>query len=292
MATKTYILLPNMDADAPVFQQTPQGRQKVTKIPFHRPTLRQQFYENGKSRVIRYKSHSQFVDQNDQIEKEKILANEPFSSAEYNDLKFRHAILVTNKEPAQKYLETHPECEGFTGECDDVREPKYKLLDLEGEAKIKNSDIRLRARALNKVLNMELDGLQAMLIRLNGSFFMTPDNKEDCENLLVEFIDDAEEPGLNDILRDEAEVSIDDKTTVLMGKLINAGYLSFDMIPDKVAKKDRAGKWVSLIDMSSDYGMDEKKRLFAEFLNTKEGELLKSDLENDLSASAKKYKKQ
>ena len=279
-----------MDADAPVFQQTPQGRQKVTKIPFHRPTLRQQFYKDGKSVVIRYKSHAQSIFQNEQIDVEKIPANEPFSATEYNDLKFRHAILVTNKEMAQKYLEAHPEFEGFDGECDDVRVPKFKLIDKIADAKIKNSDIRLRAQALNKVLSMELEGLQAMLIRLNGSFFLTPDNKEDCENLLVEFIDDAEEAGLNSILKEDTEISIDDKTTILIGKLINTGHLSFDAVQDKVAKKDKTGKWVSLIDMSSDYEIAEKKRLFAEFLNTKDGELLKSDLENDLAASTKKVK--
>jgi hypothetical protein len=292
MATKTYVLLSNMDADAPVFQQTPQGRQKVTKIPFHRPTLRQQFYKDGKSVVIRYKSHASTIFQDKQMEDDKIPANEPFSANEYTDLKFRHAVLVTNKLMAQNYLEAHPEFEGFTGECDDVREPKYKLIDKEADAKVKNSDIRLRAKALNKVLNLELEELQAMLIRLNGSFFITPDDKADCENLLVEFIDDAEEAGLNAILEDGDKMSIDDKTTVLIGKLLNAGTLSFDAIPDKVAKKDKAGKWVSVIDMGSEYEADEKKRLFAEFLNTKEGELLKGDLENDLSSVSKKSKKQ
>jgi hypothetical protein len=44
--------------------------------------------------------------------------------------------------------------------------------------------------------------------------------------------------------------------------------------------------------MGSEYEADEKKRLFAEFLNTKEGELLKGDLENDLSSVSKKSKKQ
>lgn len=288
MATKTYVLLENMDADAPVYQQTPQGRQKVTKIPFHRPTLRQQFYKDGKSVVIRYKSYAESIYQNEQIEKEKIPANEPFSQTEYNDLKFRHAVLVTDKIPAQTYLEAHPECQGFDGSCDDVREPKYKLLDKEGEAKIKNSDIRLRVGAANKVLSMTLEGLQALLIRLNGSFFETPDNKPDCENLLMEFIDDAEEPGLKAIMQDEEDISLDDKTTVLIGKLIGANKLSFDMVQDKVAKKDKAGKWVSLIDMSSEYGADEKKRLFAEFLNTKDGAILKGDLENDLDEVATK----
>ena len=284
MATKTYVLLENMNADAPVYMQLGNGqREKITKIPFHRPTLRQQYYdENGNSKVIRYKSYSKFIDQWKQIDEEKILANEPFSQPEYNDLKFRHGVLVTNKIKAQEYLEAHPEFTGFKGACDDIKQPRYKLLDEVADAKNRNSDIRLRAKALNKVLSLDLTQLQAMLIRLNGSFFATPNEKEECENLLVEFIDDAEESGLNSILKDEENTTVDEKTTVLIGQLINSGKLSFDAVEGNVSKKDKDGKWVEVRSFSTEYSLDERKRLFSNFLNTPDGKPLKNDLENDL----------
>ena len=51
MAVKTYVLLENMDANAPVYRTTPDGkRSQVKKIPFFKTRLRQEFTdENGKS---------------------------------------------------------------------------------------------------------------------------------------------------------------------------------------------------------------------------------------------------
>lgn len=294
MPTKTYVLLPHMDSDAPVYTQLPNGqREKVKKIPFHRPTLRQEFYdENGNNKVIRYKSYSEFIDQRQQIEKEKIEANTPFTPTEYNDLKFRHGILTTNKIRAQQYLEAHPEFIEFKGNCDTVRQPTYKLLDEVKEAKEKNSDIRLRVKAATKILDLSLEEAQSMLIRLNGSFFETPQAKDgkteadatsECQNMLMEFIDDAEEEGLKAVLMDEEDATIDDKTTVLIGKLINAGKLSFDAVEGKVSKKGKDGEWIEIRNLSTEYSIEERKRMFSNFLNTAEGKPLKNDLESDLA---------
>ncbi len=72
MATKTYILLPSMDADAPVYQTLPDGsRSQVKKIRSHRPTMRQTFQDKeGLNKTIRYKSNSNFIYQDEQLEKE------------------------------------------------------------------------------------------------------------------------------------------------------------------------------------------------------------------------------
>jgi hypothetical protein len=291
MPTKTYVLLDSLDSDVPIYQRVVgDQRVKITKVPWYRPYLRVTYQdENGVSQTIRYKANATneknecVINQREQIDKLKIDANDPFSAIERRDLMFRNGVLATNKVMAQTYLESYPGIEGFKGTCDDVPQPFYKLLDEVAESKVKNSDIRLRVKAANKVLSLDLEGAQSMLIRLNGSFFETPKDLEECQNLLMEFVDDSEEAGLKAVLQDEGETNIDDKTTVLIGKLINAGKLSFDAVEGTISKKDKNGEWIKVRDMSAEYSLDERKRLFSDFLNTKDGKPLKEDLEKDLN---------
>lgn len=297
MAVKTYVLLENMDAEAKIYQTTADGQRiQVKKMPFHRPTLRQTFYTpEGVSKTIRYKlgatdaSGKSVIDQREQMDRLKIEANDPFTQQERRDLMFRHGVLTTNKLIAQDYLEAHPECLGFEGTCDDVREPRYKLLDNVATAKIKNNDMRLRVKAANKILDLNLEEAQATLIRLNGSFFTTPTDLEDCQNLLMEFVDDAEEAGLKAVLKEDSETTVDEKTTVLIGSLLNANILSFNAINGNISKKDKDGKWMAIRSISSEHSLEEKVRLFSDFLND-EGKTLRFDLEKDLKNISKKIK--
>jgi hypothetical protein len=305
MSTKTYVLLDALNSDAPIYQRVVgDQRVKITKPPFYPLYLRVTYQDkNGVSKTIRYKENASdadgnaIIDQRTQIDKLKIDANEPFTQNERRDRVFKNGILVTNKNVLQAYLESYPAYDKFDGFCDDIREKAYKLLDKGSEEKIKNSDIRLRVKAANKVLSLNLEGAQSMLIRLNGSFFETPNPSnftgteeekiasalEACQNLLMEFVDDSEEGGLNAVLKEDDEVNIDDKTTVLIGKLINAGKLSFDAVEGTISKKDKNGEWIKVRDMSAEYSLDERKRLFSDFLNTKDGKPLKEDLEKDLN---------
>jgi hypothetical protein len=297
MALKTYVLLPVMDADAPVYQKTADDQRiQVKKIPVYRPYVRMSFQdENGVGKVIRYKANAfsdgkPVIDQRVQIDKLKIEANEPFTRIEMRDLEFKHGVLLTTKLVAQEYLENYPAFEGFKGTCDEIRQPEYKLLDTEADSKLKNEDIRLRVKAASKVINLDLEQSQAMLIRLNGSFFQTPNDVVECQNMLMVFIDDAEEEGLKAVLKDEKDNTVDEKTTVLIGQLINAKLLSFEDVDGKISKKDKDGKWITVRDMSAEYSLDERKRLFSDFLNTEDGKALKLDLENDFKAISKPKK--
>lgn len=289
MATKTYELLPHMDADAPVYQVASDGkRERVTKIPFHRPNLRITFQaENGRNKTIRYKATSTTIDQNEQIEKEKIPANEPFSSQEYNDLMFRFGTLTTDNLTAQEYLEAHPEFTGFKGKCPSVRQPCYKLVDEVKDTEEKNEDIWKRVDAAVKIRNLGLEELQSLMIRLNGFAYKTPTTIKDCQNALIDFIDDAGENELNAILKDEANTTVDEKTTILIGKLINADLLSFDAVVGNIAKKDKDGKWINIRTLSNEYSLEERMRLFSDFLNTEDGKPLRLDLEGSLKKSKK-----
>lgn len=293
--TKTYVLLPNMDADAPVYQQLPNGsREKIKKIPWHRPTLRQTFQDkDGVGMTIRYKSASKFIDQAKQIAEEKLDANEPFTKTERRDCEFRFGILTTSKLKAQEYLEAHPEFEGFLGTCDDVPMRRYRLLDETVDVKNLNEETRKRLKAGNKIFTLELQAAQELLIRLNGSFFETPSPKnytgteeeknesakQECQNMLMAFMDDTNDAGLDAILKDE--INIDEKTTVLIGSCINAGILSFNEVEGQVSKK-QGDKWVSVKEISSEYEPEQRKIYFAEFLTSADGKLLANDLAKEL----------
>lgn len=293
MPIKTYVLLDSMDSQAPIYQTTADGKRvQIKKMPYWRPYLRVTYQnEDGKSKTIRYKSSAtdsdgnSVLDQREQIDKLKIDANDPFTKTERRDLEFRNGILVTNKLISQDYLEMYPAIDGFKGFCDEVNQPVYKLLDEALENKIKNKDMRKRIKAANKIIDMELEEATALLIRLNGSFFETPKELDECQNFLMQFIDDAEEAGLDAVLQNE--INIDDQTTILIGKLINQGTLSFDAVEGKISKKDKSGKWITIRDMSSEYTVEERKRLFSDFLNSPSGKPLKDDLESDFSTAEK-----
>lgn len=285
MPVKTYVLLSSMDADAPVFQTTGDGQRiKVTKLPVFRPYLRVGFQtKEGKSKVIRYKEHCSSIFQDVQVKDDLIPANDPFTQNEYRALVFKFGSLTTNNEMAQKYLEAYPGMEGFDGFCNDVKVPVFKLLDLEMEGKIQNTETRKRVRAANKILDMSKEDLQSMIIRLNGSFIETPDDKMECENMMLSFIDDGTEAAVDAVLKDEKEFTVDESTTILLGKLINAEKLSFLAVPNAIVKKNKAGDWIQVKEVSDQLSLEEKKRLFSDFLNSNAGKLLKDDLEKDLS---------
>lgn len=277
---KTYVLLDSLDLDVPIFQQVNGGRVQLKKLVNWQPTLRQTFQDkDGISKTIRYKENSNYLFQDEQIEKEKLLANISWTTRERNDRIFRNGTLTTNKPNLQNYLENHPAYDKFEGFCDDYPVPAYKLLDEAAETKIKNSEMRLRIKAAQKVLDLDLEGKQALLIRLNGSFFEVPGDPLDCENILMEAVDEADEKGLEEILRNET--NLDEDVSVLIGKLLSANVLSFDAIPNQVAKQTN-GKWIELKQVSSEYTPEERKRYFSEFLTSDAGKLLLADLKKEL----------
>lgn len=287
MARKTYVLLDALNVDTPAYQQLP-GNQRVqiTKIPWHRPYLRLPVHgEDGVVRMLRYKATSKYLFEDEQMEKEKIDANAKFTDQERDDLYFRHGVLVTEKLQAQKFLEANPEFIGSEYKSENVRNKCYKLLDEKAEALIKNKDHARRIKAASKIMGLELKDAQEMIIRLNGSFVKTPDEVEECQNWLIQFLDDSDDAGIDEIMKGEKEITVDEKTTVLIGKLLKAKLLSFDEVPGQVSKKDKTGKWISVREMSTEYSMEQRKSLFSDFLNMEEGKVLKSDLEKDLAAN-------
>lgn len=292
MAVKVYELLPSMDSDAPVYQTLPNNqREQIRKIPRHRPYLQVTFQdENGVSKTIRYKSGSNHIFLKEQMELDKIDANAKFTQNERDNLWFKFGVLATDKKNLQDFLENHPEFEGFKGSCDDVKKPCYRLVNKAVDSKSRNAEQKKRVQAASKIYNLDLDEARAMLIKINGAYFDTPNTGDaeadlaECQNMLTDFLDDTNEAGLDAILKEKSTDTVDEKVTILIGKLINAGELSFDAQENAIVKKGKDGAWIKLRDISStQYTPEERMRLFSDFLNTEDGKILKNDLEKQLT---------
>lgn len=285
---KTYVLIESMNNTVPIFQRVNKDqRVPIVKRATYAPYLQLIMQDkDGISKHVRYKEGCKTFDFDEQVEKYKIPANAKYTQSEYKDRQFIDGVLVTNKKTLQDWLEMIPSFDGSENTSDEIQ-VAYTIYDKSNENKIQNAATRKRAKAVDKVLNLDLEAAHALIIRLNGSFFVPPDDLDECQNMLVEFVDAAEDKGLDAVLVTDAELTIDEKTTILIGSAINAGILSFDKVEGKISKKGKDGKFAPVRDMSSEYTLDERKRLFSDFLNTDDGKALKDDIEKDL----KKVKK-
>lgn len=294
MPVETFVLNEKMDLDAPIYQRVNEDqRVKVIKRPNWSPFLQITVQDaDGVTKNLRYKESSELTDLDEQIEKKKIPANAKYTNSERNDLRFRNGVLVTAKVNLQRYLKDYPGCEGSPYTSEDVPFPVYKVFNKANVNKILNAETRLRVKAASKIFELDLAQAQAMLVRLNGSFFETPKAEdyggdveaatEAAQNLLTEFVDATNEEGLNAVLKEDT--TADEEAKMLIGNLLNNKVLEFDLTEGKVFK-NKGGKKVELKSITAET-YEEMQRLFSEFLNTDGGKALKSDLEKD----AKKIK--
>lgn len=278
---KTYVLLDALNLDVPIYQQVGENqRVKMTKMGTWAPYLQITFQDNtGVSKTIRYKETSKYVLQEDQIEKEKIPANTKWTTRERQDRIFRMGTLTTNKKSLQAYLEAYPAYDKFDGISDDYPQPCYKLLNKTEETKIKNSEARKRVQAANKIFSLSLEEAQALIIRLNGAFAGTPTDAAGCENVLIDYLDECDEEGVDQILRDT--INKDEEISILIGRLLSADKLSFTVNKNQVSRKVN-GKWVDVKEISDEYDLEQRKMYLSEFLTSENGKLLLDDLKKDL----------
>lgn len=279
---KTYVLLSHTHATAPVYQRVnADQRVRLEKRPIDHAYLRLTFHDNktGRNRTIRLKLGSDSIYQDEQI-KEGILANEPFTNAERDAVKFVNGVLMTKNPKVQAYLDASPQCEGFDGICDQIKGPLYTVFDKTIEVKNKNSEFRKRLAAANKIAGLELKEGQDLMIRLNGNFFVPPNDPDEVQNRLIDFLDQADEDGLDLILKDETNA--DEEITILISRAIAKGIISFNAIPNQVAKKI-SGNWVSVKNIPNEYPAPERERHFKEFVLSDAGKLLLEDLKREVN---------
>jgi hypothetical protein len=289
MSFKTYVLLEHMNPTSNniYIRINKDQRQPVNKLRDYRPFMQVSFTDDtGKNRTIRYKSTTNEIYQDEQI-KLGIPANEKFRQNEYRDLDFRNGVLMTNNETVQKYLEAYPGFSGFKGRCNDVRGAEYKLYDKANEIKVSNDFAKKKVEAGVKIFAMDLEQSQNELYKIYGSSYKPSDDVNENQATLIKYLDTSDE-AVDDILS-ETE-TVDDEITVLVGKLLTNGIISFDQTPGKVSKKKGSG-WIDVKSISNEYTPIERKRMFAEFLATDSGRPLLDELKGELNTEGETGKK-
>lgn len=310
MSLKTYVLLEHLRPTINVgVQINPNQRAPLTTIPQY-PLYLQVTYldendeqvdcdpssktygekipnkKKGQNRTIRLKLNSNTPYQDEQIEREKILANEKFEANEYKAVTFIHNTLTTSNPTVQRYLEAYPAFEGFKGRCDAIKQTAFKLYDAEVEVESENKDFLNRLAAANKIAALDLKEAQDLLIRIYGTFYELPTTKSAAQNALVSYMDSSDE-ALDEILKEE--INIDEETQILVGRLVSKGILSFDAVAGQVAKK-KGNEWINLKAIGNEYSLVERERYFIEFLTSEAGKLLLNDLKKE-SGEEKETKK-
>lgn len=301
MSLKTYVLLPHTEARANVYLRVNKNeRVRLTKRPvdhaYNQITFRD---KEGNQRTIRLKLGCPEIDLHKQIKEYMIPANEKYTQAERDALRFENAMLMTEDELVQKYLETSPQYDKFwdkgkdgkgkTGSCVSIKQPLYKLYDKAAEV---NEDDRLfnkRVDCAVKIRELKTrEDAAALLVRINGSSFRIPSELAECKQLLRDYLDDADEEMMDGLLK--TDDTIDEKVTVLIGKAIDKGVISFDKVANYVVKI-RDNRTINLREISSSYSQPERERLFREFLISKEGRSMMNDLTKEVDGDDNKDSK-
>lgn len=241
------------------------------------------------NRTLRFKLNCNSIDQSEQIEKYKIPANERFTDAERGMLQFKNGILVVTNKIAQEFLDRHPQNESFTGDCPDVTQKLFREFVPEEKTKNEVNAFRRRLDAANKVAEVSLEEGQALLMRLYGSFYKPSNDINDVIAALVAYLDEADDKGVEEVLRDGK--TLQDEITILIGKALQKELLSFEEsgMENFVVKK-KAGKIIPLKEISATLGIQERKRLFADFLASNDGILHLDDLRKEVGSTEEKKK--
>lgn len=310
MSLKTYVLLDHLRPVANYYVEINKQKSRLDTIPVWQPYLQVTFLDEakevidydplsktfgqkipnskkGQNRTIRLKLNSNTPYQDEQIEKEKIPANEKFELDEYAAATFRHNTLTTSNPAVQRYLEVYPAFEGFKGVCANVKQPCYKLYDPSVEIESENKEFLNRLAAANKIAALNLKDAQDTLIRIYGTAYKLPETKSAAQNALVNYMDSSDE-ALDEILKEDT--TIDEEVQILIGRLVSEGKLSFDAVPGQVAKKKNDG-WINLKAIGNDYEPLERQRYFIEYITSEAGKLILDDLKKEAENNpAKKVK--
>lgn len=280
----TFVLEEALNLQSEIYQQTPGGqRSRIVKIPAYRPYLEAMVRdEKGKTRRLRYKEHSNFLFADEQKKEENIDDNAKFTESERDNSWFRHGILVTESNSLINYLRAYPGNSKSPYKSDKIKPGIFKELDVQKEKEALNEDLRNRTMAAHKIFTLSKPELDDMILDINGSFFEVPSDIQEVQNLLLEWLDNTDDSGVKRIINFIPNETIDKEARLMVGRLINSGFLSFDELPNAIAKKGKANDWVKVREISAtDYTPDQRVDFFVTFLTSKDGKALYDELKTE-----------
>lgn len=279
---KKYVLLESQLPTAPISILTDKKtRVRLKGMPNAAPYLKVGVVtESGDNKIMRLKLTSKYIYQDEQMKEESIPANEKFTNAEREAVKFRNGELITTNKQVMKFLDNHPQNKNFKGQSIEQLAPMFEERNEQEVAKNELSEHRLRLKAANRIDKMSFEEATEMLILINGSFYKAPDSVEDAQLDLIDLMETKGQEVIDLILREEK--TPDEGVNILIGKLVNLGQVSFDAVPNKVVLKD-GDKWIPLKDVPTEYSLEDSQRVLVAYLTSEEGKPLLEDLELRLS---------
>lgn len=289
---KKFVIIKAAESSATIYRQSsptdPKGRLQLTinpRIPLY---CRHTFTDkNGRQRNTRYKNGASSIFMDEQIEKDKIPANEKFTDLERGDLMLINGVLYSEDESILSFLheDNNPQREEFTGRDRRGITPLFRLLDEQAEAEDENSFIFKTAEALTIIKKMNLDEVGALLSIFYGSSFTVPTKLKEAQNIAAKALENNEER-LDLVI--EGVKGSDQEIVVLLGKALNQGIISFAQKEDYVQMM-KDGEWRDVKLVSADT-YEQREILFRQYLASKEGELLKKDIETLVTDEGEKTK--
>jgi hypothetical protein len=261
---------------------------------------------DGKSKKIRYKETTDVIDFHEQIKPAiGIPANEKYTQSERDALMFTDGVLMTENLTVQNYLEASPQFEwnwdpnkdpdliagkikkGRVVRCPHITQPLYTLLDETVELITDDEEFMKRVEAAKKIASVrDVKIGQELLYRLYGAAHNAPDDILKIRAQLREYLDDADDKLLDEILKEDKDVNQDEKIEILIGKAMGLGILDFEKEKDQVCRI-AGNKVIKVKQIPSEYSPEERRRYFSQFLTSPDGELAKKDIEKAVKAVEK-----
>jgi hypothetical protein len=228
---------------------------------------------------LRLKLNCDSIYQDEQIKEFNIPANEKFSRAEYASVRFVNGVLTTGIPIVQQFLESHPQFVEFDGISGEGLKKCFKVDDTPAKIKSANRGFKQKVSAGVIISKCNLSEAQSLLKLINGSASDVPNDIDEAQLELADLVERSDE-ALNKVLSygDSGGFNDDDEVKLLIARLLEQKKLSFDVVTDFVCKR-RDDTWIPVKQVSSDMAYDARVQIFADFLLSKNGVLLRDDLE-------------
>ncbi|MBP8982713.1 MAG: hypothetical protein KBG19_06740 [Bacteroidales bacterium] len=301
MAKKTYVLLGHTEPSANVYLQVSQSQRiRMTKRKHDAPALQITFTgRDGKNQTIRLKLNCASIIQAEQIKEFGILANERFTNAERDAVRFKNGRLVTDNLTVQQFLEAHPSNEAFwkkddkgrVGSCYEITGPLFKELDEVSEINSENKSLRNRINAAKNVIDMKTaEEVKEVIIMIEGAAYSVPPKSQgqedsvylkDLQNMVIERLDEMDNEGiesLNNYLEKKTKKSPEDEALLIVAKAKESGIISFDIDPKKIIRIGKGGVKIDIKSVQEDYTVEDKINYLVEFLLSDAGKTAYDDL--------------
>jgi hypothetical protein len=245
--------------------------------------------KDGKSRVIRYKPTSQFLDQTPQIRIDDIGANERANPSERKALVVRNGKLEVNDAYTNWYLDADncPARADFTGKDRNGYSVLIELIDVEKVNEEEYDYITLQTKAVSKVLEMDREQLRAIAVSIFGINYALPEGEKEARTVIAKGIS-GDEKKIKVVLDYQASSTGGVKVEIqgLINKAIEASAISFAIDKGAVLILGKDG-FIPFKNIAAD-SISEQQELLVEFLASDGGSESKKLLEKTVSKPVKK----